>query len=252
MPEVSPYLIIPLVAVIVCQIVKFAVHGFSNEIDFNQLLRRGGLPSARVALVTALAVTSLAVDGLASSIAGLTLILSGLYIWEVLGHNNRRPVAAGIITGALSGALLSIKYWKDDLNWLFDLPTDTEITNGFIIFGFLLVLGEGLAYMTRRKSMRKLPTSRRLNRAFRLSLTLPALIGIGITFAQQQSLGLFDARIWTLLVVLWVILASIYFWWRVYRHAKVHLAEEVAHFKSSKSKSKSRGKKKKPAKKKRK
>lgn len=243
MPDISPYLIVPAVTVIVSQVIKFAIHAFSNEVDPRQLLKFGGVPSSRVAVVSSLMVTALAVDGIGASVAGLTLAMGCLYIWEKAAKGGHREILIGSIVGVLSGLVLSVVYWRDDVNWLFDNPSGNEIRNQFIIFGVAFVAGEVLSYLTRRKSMRKLPTSRKLNRAIRLSLTLPAVVGLLFTFAQQQTLGMFDSRIWTYLVYLWVILVTIWFWWSVYRHAKAHLAEEAEHFKKSKVKEKTKRKK---------
>jgi len=243
MPEVSPYLIVPIVTIIVSQVLKFALHAFSNEIDFKQFLKFGGTPSSRIAAVSSLMVIALAVDGLGASVAGLTVFAGGLYVWEKKSRDNIKEVASGALVGFVSGLILGVTYWKNDIGWFFETPVGDEIKFGFIAFAALFVLGEILSFMTRRKSMRKLPTSRKLNRAFRLSLTLPAILGLIITFAQKETLGMFDIRLWTYLIALWVVIATGWFWWSVYRHAKAHLAEETEHFKKVKAKEKTKHKK---------
>jgi len=243
MPEVSPYIIVPVVTIIVSQIIKFAIHGFSNEIDFGQLLKVGGNPSSAIAAAVSVAVTALAVDGPGASVAGLTVVLVGFYVYERLATVGRRELALGALVGFISAAILSVEYWRDDIDWFFQRPVGTELTAKFIGFAGIFLVAEALSAMTRRKSMRKLPTSRKLNRAFRLSLTLPAVLGLFFVFAQRESLGMFDTRIWTGLVIVWIIGATAWFWRSVYRHAKAHLAEEAEHFKKAKAQVKTKRKK---------
>jgi hypothetical protein len=243
MPEVSPYLIIPFVTVIVSQVLKFAVYAFSNEIDFGKLLERGGKISTRIAAVVAIMVTALAVDGLAASVAGLTVAFGALYIWEKLDLATLRQLLVGALIGLFTGIILSVEYWRDDLDWLFAKPSTSEVNTEFIIFGAVLVLSELMNFAVRRKSVRKLPTSRKLSRAFRLTLTLPALFGLFFTFAQRETLGMFDIRIWTYLVYAWIVVGTAWAWWSTYRHAKAHLKEEADHFKKAKEKTKTKRKK---------
>ncbi len=281
MLNISPYLIIPVVAIVVAQIIKFAIHAFSHELDFKQLVRVGGVPSAHIAAVSALMFTAIAVDGIDSSIAGLTLVVGSIIIWDNLTTRSSiakqvnklsrleskdkkaepalQPVTIrsakaiwlSALIGFVSGILLSVSYWKDDLDWFFARPTSNEIIFNFILFGLLFVAGEVLAYLTRRKDTRKLPTSRKLNRAFRLTLTAPALTGLAITFAQDQTLGMFDIRIWTYLVYDWILIGTIWAYVSIYRSAPRHLKEEREHF-NKKKKTKAKSKKKKSSKKKRK
>jgi hypothetical protein len=243
MPEISPYIVVSVVTVVICQILKFAVDAFSNQIDFKQLIRTDGVPKIEIAVVAALIVTALAVDGAANSIAGLTVVVGLYFVWRQSKDLTSKQVGLSALVGLVSAAILTVSYWSEDINLLSEQLSSSQIRLGFIGFAAVLVVGEALSYIARRKSLRKLPTSRKLSRAFRLSLTLPAIVGLFITFAQKETLGIFDARIWTFLVLLWIIAANVWYFFNVYGTAKQHLAEEAEHFKKSKSKTKTKKKK---------
>ena len=271
MLNISPYLTIPLITVVVVQIIKFAIHAFTDEIDFKRVFQMGGAPSSVAAAIVAVAFTSVAVDGVGSSVAGVAIALSVVAVVFFCMHQQvREKVNSGLdkkarlsvssgkdmliggIIGFLTSVMLSVSYWKDDMDWFFKVPNDTENIAYFAVFAVLFVIGEALAFWTRRKSMRKLPTSRKLNRAFRISLTAPAIFGLFIAFSQYQTLGMFDIRIWTYITFDLVVLGTIWAYFSVYRSAPKHLKEEREHFNKSKSKSKTKAKKKATKKKKRK
>lgn len=81
----NPYILIPAVAWLVAQIAKFSLLAFRGRLDYKLFYASGGMPSAHAAVVSALAVTTLLLNGSSSAIFGLALVVAAIVIYDSLG-----------------------------------------------------------------------------------------------------------------------------------------------------------------------
>lgn len=261
----NPYLVIPVIAVLASWIHIVGVRLLrKNGADYKYLHIANEMPNLALVAVFSLLVTSVAVHGIDSPLAGITTVLAGLTIfqmWNSLPHDEqqavvRRNYVVSAIVGAVLGAILSVTYWNETLPGLLNRPPASEGRNYLIIFGAAVVLAEvAISAHIRRKAFRKLPTSRRIARAIRWSVLLPAFIGFIIALLQTYtSNDYFTYRIWVYLLWVWMVVGTGIAWWMVYRKAPKLLKEEAEHFskqqKKPKKKKSKRGKKNTKAKKK--
>lgn len=80
-----PYIAIPLVAWLVSQLVKFAVHAFRGDIDLKKLYESGGMPSAHTALIVAVTTTIGVLEGGSSPLFGFALSISLIIVYDAAG-----------------------------------------------------------------------------------------------------------------------------------------------------------------------
>jgi acid phosphatase family membrane protein YuiD len=77
--------LIPLVAWIVAQLLKFVLQASRVGVDFRKLYESGGMPSAHSALITSSAATIGILEGFRSPLFGLALVMSIIIIYDALG-----------------------------------------------------------------------------------------------------------------------------------------------------------------------
>jgi hypothetical protein len=244
--EISPYLLIPLITVVINQTFKLFDSASLRKLTFSKLLDFESQPYWFSALAWSLIPVTFFVDGVDSPWLATNIVLAIIisHQQKTTGVSYRKQLYTASI-GFLSGVVLSANYWQEDFDWLLSRPLSDESRNYLIIFGVIVVVAEVLAYMTRRKNMRKLPTSRRLQRTFRISLLIPAIIGLFFAFLQNQTSNDFlTDRLYIYMMFAWIVIATISATDLVYRNARTRLQEEVEHFQQSKKQSKKKKKRK--------
>jgi len=265
----NPFVLAPLTALLVSQIIKFAYNGFNGEINPKDLLALEGASTSRLAVAVALAIASFTVGGFRSAAFGIASVLLGYILYEIFvtdrriydqrsavyelnsgkSDNIQMPIKqsnkahiTGVITGAFLALLLTFSHWSDEVSWLFDRPGSQEANTGFIILGVLTAGSILLMIRLRKKDMRKLPTSRSLQRVMRLSITIPGVLGLLFMLLQRETIRFFDDRIYGIVIYLWIIGGTYWAYKTVYKKARENLREESVHFKKEKKSKKNRSK----------
>lgn len=79
------YLLAPLVAWLIAQLIKFAIHAFKGDIDLGKLYESGGMPSAHTALIVAVTTTIGVLEGGQSAIFGFALSIALIIVYDAVG-----------------------------------------------------------------------------------------------------------------------------------------------------------------------
>lgn len=77
--------LIPLIAIIATQVVKFIIEAFRHELRWSSLLEYGGMPSAHTAFVVALDTVIWRQEGLTSPAFAVAVVFSLLIIRDAIG-----------------------------------------------------------------------------------------------------------------------------------------------------------------------
>lgn len=261
----NPYVIVPVVAVAVTQILKFAYLSIKKSKSFRHLLDRGGFPSTINAMVFALATAALTIGGYQSPAFGLTLIPALAIFFIVLNQYETerkfqnlslkkadeevqiskydRPIiraSVGACIGFFVALVLTASYWFENVEFIFKAPQNPEVEGGWyvIIFSVVVLFSELLAGIIRHSKLRRLPTSRKIKRALRLTLTLPAVVGVLFAIGVQQAIIFIDIRLWVILIGLSFIPLNYWAYRSTYKRSRKHLEEEAQHFKKAQKKPK--------------
>ncbi len=80
-----PFVIIPILAWLVAQILKFAISALRGYINFKLLYQSGGMPSAHTALIVSITTTVAVIEGVSSPLFGVILVLAMIIIYDALG-----------------------------------------------------------------------------------------------------------------------------------------------------------------------
>lgn len=81
----NAYIIIPLVAWLLAQWIKFSIQAFKGDINFRYLYASGGMPSVHSAVVTSLFATTWLMAGSSSPLFGITGVFAAVVIYDSLG-----------------------------------------------------------------------------------------------------------------------------------------------------------------------
>ncbi len=105
----NSYLVTALATWAVAQLLKFTIAALRGRLDFRYLYASGDMPSVHSAVVVALAVTALLVDGADSSIFGLAAVLAGIVMYDSLGVRRaagEQAAALNLIIGGLGESMI--------------------------------------------------------------------------------------------------------------------------------------------------
>lgn len=230
----NPYILIPLVAWLSAQVIKFLVSSWKGDRNLRLLYGSGGMPSAHAAAVTALTTSALVFDGVSSPIFGISAIFSGIVIYdsfgvrrasgdqamainailrsqfkkqssvqehsevkELLGHKPTE-VIAGILLGAAVSLLMSANQWVGNASLLVDVPLVWEAYTYLGIFTALLLLGFLSKPVLRKIFKRNTPALKSLQKLLSWIFWFNGSLGLILNLAQFQSVPIFSWRIWTL------------------------------------------------------
>ena len=83
--EIPKLIIIPVIAVVVTQLLKFIIKGVSGEWRWSVLSEYGGMPSAHTAFVTSLSTVVLIAEGVSSVAFAICFVFSIIIIRDAIG-----------------------------------------------------------------------------------------------------------------------------------------------------------------------
>ena len=150
----SPYLIVPLITLVILQFAKFGYAAYQGDTSWKHCLRPGGMPTTLSGILVALATTALVVDGYDSAVFGISFVVAVLLIardifsvrreseaLDLLGKlakkagvdhelegtkNSVQTILVGAALGLVIAVALTTSYWSDDLSVLFERAGRTE------------------------------------------------------------------------------------------------------------------------------
>ncbi len=233
----NPYIIVPLAAWAVAQIVKFGLSAARGQADAKYLYVSGGMPSAHAAVVTALAATALILDGPNSQLFGITVVLAAIVMYdsfgvrrsageqaavlnhllddlsrgrdggrlpkvrlrELLGHKPLE-VSVGAVLGFLVAALFQTGRLGTQLHWLSTRPGHGELLIYALVFGLVLIGGLAI-WVTAKRRYRKIKPAKRWVRAVLLKTLIVAGAGGLLVLAEYETNTYLSWRVWPLLVL---------------------------------------------------
>lgn len=231
----NAYIIIPLVAWLLAQWIKFSIQAFKGDINFRYLYASGGMPSVHSAVVTSLFATTWLMAGSASPLFGITGVFAAVVIYdslgvrrstgeqavvlnaivtsledqkigfnsdvtkvrEVLGHKPKE-VFWGIVLGSIVAIMGNLDRLSKQIAFLGAVPKGAELYayTVLLILALVVTLGMLVTYAKRWKKAES-QSSRLL-----AWLTVAVIIvGLFISLAQYENVALIGAR-WVLYVVL--------------------------------------------------
>ncbi len=246
----NPTVVVPAIAWLIAQFLKFGVKAMKGDVSLKYFIKSGNMPSVHTAIVMALLVSVAFVEGVDSTFFGIALVLAMIVIYdalgvrravgeqgtllerllqlqkdrinrvtpkgerinlvEVLGHTPLE-VAAGAAVGLTVSLLLMNGYWSDrvvDYFWSYG-TTEKFITK--IILVIVVLLSTAAYLVLKRRSLRKLPSSKSLTNKIAYGLFIPSLFGLFVIWANDVNLAVFESKIWLITVVFWMVAASVIF-----------------------------------------
>jgi len=275
----SPYIVVPFVAWFIAQLLKFALKAVSGDFSFRYFYKSGEMPSSHTSIVIALLVVLGFIDGVESSIFGVASVFALVVVYdalnvrravgeqggvltrlmeisrtpkserekikirEVLGHTPIEVLAGGTI-GLVVSFILMYSHWPASWQQVIDTVNNTEWHVYLYVFAVVTIAGFIINRLFNRHKFKKLPTSKRIMRAVRVSFISPAIIGLLSLWLQREEVRFFNNKVWILLSLIWLVAGAIVSYVRVFRGAKAALAEESSYFKRVKLKIRSHRQKK--------
>lgn len=256
----NPYIVVPMVAWVVAQALKFAWAAAWGRLDFKYLYGSGGMPSAHSAVVVSLATTALLLDGSGSHLFGLTAILAAIVMYDSFGvrrssgeqavalnqlldslHDSRNPqpkrhlhevlghtpleVAVGALLGFLLACLFNLDRLTAQTNFLTAQPIRLEAIIYAVIFGILLIGGIAVRLFLKRR-FPKSPAFQAFAKQLFWKTEVIAWPGLLAGFAQYENLPYFSWRVWPALLVVVMVCWDIYLYSRYRLALPAALAEE--------------------------
>lgn len=246
----NPTVIVPAIAWLIAQFLKFGVKAMKGDVSLKYFIKSGNMPSVHTAIVVSLLVSVAFVEGLDSTFFGIALVLAMIVVYdalgvrravgeqgtilerlmqlqknrinkvlpkgekiklsEVLGHTPLE-VAAGAAVGLVVSLLLMNGYWSDQVVSYFWSYGETEklVTKTVLIIVALL---SAVAYLAlKRRSLRKLPSSKSLTSKIAYGLFIPSLFGLFVIWANDVDLVGFESKIWLIMTVFWMVGMSVTF-----------------------------------------
>lgn len=232
----SPYLIVPLIAWVVSQLVKLGMYSYLHDADVRVLYRIGGTPSSRIAVVSSLVFTALIVDGIQSAALGTTVIVMMIVLYDAfsprpqfqkldnwLGSvsqniDNRRfaqrpvlrlsrtvwSVIGGVLVGIFVASALSFNEFREFTEVLSQYAPLHE--RRWYQYAYLGAMVTALiaTFILMRPKLRRLPTSIRIRNLLGSNILLPGVIGLIFVWLQAESVGLFQERLWHVVTLVWI------------------------------------------------
>lgn len=275
----SPYIVVPFVAWFIAQLLKFALKAVSGDFSFRYFYKSGEMPSSHTSIVIALLVVLGFIDGVESSVFGVASVFALIVVYdalnvrravgeqggvltrlmeisrtprserekikirEVLGHTPIEVLAGGTI-GLVVSFILMYSHWPSSWQQVINTVNNAEWHIYFYIFAVVAVAGVVANRLFNRHGFKKLPTSKRIMRAVRVSFISPAVVGLLSLWLQREEVRFFNNKVWILLSLIWLVVGAIVSYVRVFRGAKAALAEERSYFKRVKHKIRSHSQKK--------
>lgn len=247
----NAYIVIPVVAWVVAQALKFMISAIRGRVDLKYLYASGGMPSGHAAVVCSLAAVAYLLDGPSSHLFGLTVILAVIVMYdsfgvrrssgeqaqainmlvaslstdrirlqnpelklrEVLGHKPGE-VAAGAFLGILIAALFNLDRFSAQLNFLSSQPVRPEGIAYLVFFAVLLIGGIVTRVLARRR--RSQAVRGFVKRLFWITEVM-SWLGLIIVFGQYERLPYFSWRVWGMLLVVLSLSIGVWLFLR-YRH----------------------------------
>lgn len=272
----SPYIVIPFVSWLIAQTTKLILQASHGNFSWKYLYKSGNMPSSHTAIVVALMVVLGFLSGVESAEFGIGAVFSLIVIYdafgvrravgeqggvlerlielsrtpkseresfkirEVLGHTPLEVAAGGLI-GLVTSTILMYRYWPKDAQDIFTDMGDMERNVYFAFFGLAVVGGVVLFRWLARGTHRKLPTAKKIKRSIRLSLTAPGLLGLFFVLLEKEGIRFFSTKFWILASLLWLTVAALTSYYRVWRGSKPALEEEDKHFRQERKSRRNRG-----------
>ncbi len=219
----NSYLVTALATWAVAQLLKFTIAALRGRLDFRYLYASGDMPSVHSAVVVALAVTALLVDGADSSIFGLAAVLAGIVMYDSLGVRRAageqaaalnliisglgesrirtsQPIARlrevlghsplEVVVGALLGAVLGVLFNIDRAGALIDVlsavPAGRELIAWAAAAGVILLSALVLQILSRRARSSAAARSRWLARLGSVLGGSALLLGVLVFLAYER------------------------------------------------------------------
>lgn len=233
----NPYIVVPLATWAIAQVAKFTVEAVKGRIDFRYLYASGGMPSVHSAVVCALATTALLLDGIESSIFGLSAVLAAIVMYDSLGVRRStgeqaaainmlivslergkvkldRPnlklreilghKPAEVTVGAVLGVVLAGLFNYDRLGPLMQFvgqtPVNWEFWAYLAFFGALVIGGVVQRVMLRAKRKKSRTIKLLTQRVFTATQVL-GWTGLALSLLQYERASYLAWRLWPLLVL---------------------------------------------------
>ncbi|HEX9594791.1 MAG TPA: divergent PAP2 family protein [Candidatus Saccharimonadales bacterium] len=272
----SPYIVVPFVAWLIAQTIKLILQASHGNFSWKYLYKSGNMPSSHTAIVIALLVVLGFLNGAESPEFGIGAVFSLIVIYdafgvrravgeqggvlerlielsrtpkaeresfkirEVLGHTPLEVAAGGLIGLAVS-TILMYRHWPPSVQDAFTEMGDLERNIYFGLFGLSVISGIGLFRWLARGTHRRLPTAKKIKRSIRISLIAPGLLGLFFVLLEKESIRFFSTKFWILATALWLMVANITSYYRVWRNSKPALEEEDKHFRQERKSRRNRG-----------
>ncbi len=262
----NPYIAIPFTTWFLAQVIKFGLSALRGQLNLRLFYTSGGMPSAHSAVVIALAMTALVIEGVGSPIFGLATVfaaivlydsfgvrrssgdqavainsilkrlpssqdLGAIHLREVFGH---RPdeVVAGAGLGAAVSLALTAGYWQNDIELLVSMPSTWERWFYLAIFGLMLAGGLVVRLVIGPRRFKSTPTLRSVRRFVATFLSSFGIVGLLISLAQFQSAEPLAWRFWAWLLLAGFATASVVVWLKWLRFVPSRYRAELARRKS--------------------
>ena len=258
----NPYIINTFTTWALAQVIKFSLSALRGKVNFRLFYASGGMPSAHSAVVIALAVTALVIEGVASPVFGLATVfaaivlydsfgvrrssgdqavainsilkrlpasqdLGAIHLREVFGH---RPdeVIAGAALGAVVSLALTVNHWQDDIDLIVSSPDTWEKWLYLAIFGSWLAGSLATRLIFSRRRFKSTPTLRRARRFGVAYLFSFGMVGLLLSLAQWQAAETLAWRLWTWLLLGIFGVAATAIWLKWLRFVPSHYQAELA------------------------
>ena len=139
--------------------------------------------------------------------------------------------AGAAVLGASIGTIVNFGEWKGRLDWLQAQPTDSEARMYLLTFVGLILLSMVISSFFRSRFLRKLPTATKLRRAVNRAFLAPSVLGLMFAFLQDFTRNLtLTNRYWTMLILVWICLVSLWNLVFIAPSARRHLSEDRRFF----------------------
>ena len=237
------YIYGPLTLWFVAQLAKFSINLVRGRADIRYLVASGGMPSAHAAVVCSLATIAMLDSGVNSPIFGLAAVLAAIVMYdsfgvrrssgeqahlinrmindlqgsgalrsandykglrEILGHKPFE-VLIGALLGILGGLAFEWQKADEQLKWLTDQITHSQIVASWIVLGVGLALGVAISIVLRKKY--GVNKANRRSIASLLRWHVAAVVALALLmFSAYQRVSILD-QAW-LVIIEWLIIGG--------------------------------------------
>ncbi len=244
----NPAVLVPAIAWLVAQFLKFGTKAIKGDVSARYFFRSGNMPSAHTAVVVALLVTVAFVEGTASTLFGIALVLAMVVVYDavnvrravgeqgtllerllqlqkdrinkttprgekidfvkVLGHTPLE-VTAGAVVGLVTSLLLMHSYWSTGVTDYFWNYGETEKSIARMLLAIVALLSLAVYLALKRQRFYKLPSAKKLANRLAYGLLAPSLLGLFFIWANDVNLTIFGSKLALIIVVSLMVLASV-------------------------------------------